>query len=128
MRLKTIKRLLEVVTIVYGAALWVVANYLNPEVLPLGWIAPAFFIVYETVFVGMLGRYEKMTPQWVVYSSMILRGVKFLGVAAMMLVWVMLELPAKQTFLIYTLGYYLLSSLFEGWCVSAYNKERQETK
>lgn len=124
MTFKTTKALLEVVTLIYGAALWALDCWVSPGVLPLGWIAPAFFCVYEGVFVWLFDRYEKMKPQSVVYTSMIMRGVKFLGVAVMMLVWVWLEMPLRSTFLLYTLGFYLLTSLFEGWSVKAYYKNR----
>lgn len=126
MRLRTIKIVMEAATILYGIALLFVARKWAPDMLPLGWISPAFFYIYEVVFVWMLGRYEKMKPQSVISVSMLLRGVKFLGVAAMMLVWVVVGLPAKSPFLLYTLGFYLLTSLFEGWSVSVYNKEKKE--
>lgn len=127
MTFKTTKALLEVVTLIYGAAIWALERWVSPGVLPLGWIAPAFFCVYEGVFVWLFDRYDKMTkPQSVVYASMIMRGVKFLGVAVMMLVWVWLEMPAKNAFLLYTLGFYLLTSLLEGWSVTTYNKERKK--
>jgi hypothetical protein len=124
MRYAVVKKLLEGTTLLYGAAILLVAKLWAPELLPLGWIAPAFFIIYEGVFVWLMDRYERMTSQSVVLTSMILRGVKFLAVAAMMFVWVMLALPAKSPLLLYLLGFYLLSSLFEGWSVAAYNREK----
>lgn len=124
MTFKTTKALLEVVTLIYGASLWALDCWVSPGVLPLGWIAPAFFCVYEGVFVWLFDRYEKMKAQSVVYTSMAMRGVKFLGVAVMMLVWVWLEMPLRSTFLLYTLGFYLVTSLFEGWSVKAYYKNR----
>lgn len=126
MKYKTLKTILEGVTLLYGVAILAVARLWAPEMLPLGWIAPAFFYLYEAVFVWLMGRYERMAPQKILFTSMIIRGVKFLSVAAMMLVWVVCELPAKNTFLFYTLGFYLLTSLFEGWTVTAYNKERDK--
>ena len=126
MKYKTLKALLEGATLLYGVAILVVAHLWAPEVLPLGWIAPAFFYLYEAVFVWLMGRYDKMAPQKIVTTSMIIRGVKFLGVAVMMLVWVACELPAKNAFLLYVLGFYLLTSLFEGWAVTAYYKERDK--
>ncbi len=125
MTFKTAKALLEVATLIYGAAIWALDCWVSPGVLPLGWIAPAFFCVYEGVFVWLFDRYERMKPQSVVYTSMIMRGVKFLGVAVMMLVWVWLEIPERSSFLLYTLGFYLLTSLFEGWSVKEYYKDRK---
>lgn len=116
--------LLEGVVLLYGAAILLVGKMWAPELLPLGWIAPAFFVIYESIFAGLFSRYGKMTPQKMMLTSMILRGVKFLGVAIMMFLWVMLELPDKGAFLMYLLGYYILSSIFESWSVSAYNREK----
>lgn len=118
------KIVLELVTLLYGVAILFAARLWGAEMLPLGWIAPAFFYIYEGVFVWLFGRYEKMKPQKVLVVSMAMRGVKFLAVAAMMFVWVAAKLPAKTPFLLYVLGFYLLTSLCEGWCVTAYNKER----
>lgn len=126
MRYKTLKNILEGVTLLYGVAIVVVARLWAPDILPLGWITPAFFFLYEMVFGWLLGRYEKMSAQGVVTTSLIMRGVKFLGVAVMMLVWVACALPAKNPFLLYTLGFYLLTSLFEGWVVTAYNKQKEK--
>lgn len=125
MSYKSIKVVFEAVVLLYGVAIVAVDRLWAPDLLPLGWIAPAFFVLYDSLFVGLMGRYERMKPERVVLVSMVMRGVKFLAVAAMMFVWVLLALPAKSAFLIYLLGYYLLSSLFEGWSVSAYNKEKQ---
>ena len=121
-----VKTLLEVATLLYGAAILLVGRLWAPEILPLGWVVPAFFVIYEGVFVWLFDRYGKMEPQKVLLTSMILRGVKFLGVAAMMFLWVMLALPEKGAFLIYLLGFYLISSIFEGWSAAAYNKEREQ--
>ena len=118
------KTVLEVATLLYGVAIVLVARLWGAELLPLGWIVPAFFYLYEGAFVWLFGRYEKMQPQKVLIVSMAMRGVKFLAVAAMMLVWEAAELPAKTPFLLYVLGYYLITSLCEGWSVTAYHKER----
>lgn len=118
------KIVLEVATLLYGVAIVLVARLWGAELLPLGWIVPAFFYLYEGTFVWLFGRYEKMQPQKVLVVSMAMRGVKFLAVAAMMLVWVAAELPAKTPFLLYVLGFYLITSLCEGWSVTAYHKER----
>lgn len=118
------KTVLEVSTLLYGVAIVLVARLWGAELLPLGWIVPAFFYLYEGAFVWLFGRYEKMQPQKVLVVSMAMRGVKFLAVAAMMLVWVAAELPAKTPFLLYVLGFYLITSLCEGWSVTAYHKER----
>jgi hypothetical protein len=45
--------------------------------------------------------------------------VKFLSVAVLLLVWVSAELPEKNVALLYTLGFYLLTSLLEGWEATA---------
>ena len=67
----------------------------------------------------LVGRYERMTPQRMLLWSMVMRGVKFLGVAVLLLVWVSAELPEKNVALLYTLGFYLLTSLLEGWEATA---------
>ena len=126
MKHKSTKVILEAATLLYGVGLLAVARLWAPEVMPWGWVAPAFFYIYETVFVWLFSRYGKMKPQSVLLTSMVMRGVKFLGVAAMMLVWVVVELPAKSEFLLYTLGFYLLTSLLEGWSVTTYNKENKQ--
>lgn len=122
MTLKQTKLILEVATILYGMAILLVAKLWGPELLPLGWVAPAFFYIYELAYAFLLGRFEKMNPQKVVFVSLAMRGVKFLSVAAMLLLWVVLELPAKSTFLLYALGFYLLTSLLESLCMKAYAK------
>lgn len=128
MRLKQTKLLLEAVTILYGAAILLVAKIWGPELLPLGWIAPAFFYLYELAYAFLIGKFEKMAPQKVIFASLAMRGVKFLGVAAMLLTWVMVELPEKSLFLLYTLGFYLLTSIFESLCVKVYAKENFNQK
>lgn len=125
MSFNRVKIALEGVTLLYGAAILLVAKLWAPEILPIGWIAPAFFVLYESIFVGLFSRYGKMSGQKVMLTSLIMRGVKFLGVAVMMFLWVMLALPAKSAFLLYLLGFYLLSSLLEGWSVAAYNRENK---
>ena len=126
MKLKETKLLLEAVTIIYGAAILLVAKLWGPELLPLGWIAPAFFYLYELAYAFLIGKFEKMEPQKVIFASLAMRGVKFLAVAAMLLVWVMVELPAKSAFLLYTLGFYLLTSFLESLCVKVYAKEKSK--
>lgn len=111
-------------TTLYGVALPLLKALGSEGYTPLMWITPAFFYLYEVAFVLLMGKYGKMKPQSMVISSMIMRGVKFLSVAAMLLIWVVLELPAKNTFLLYTLGFYLLTSLMESLCVKVYIKER----
>lgn len=125
MTYKTTTDILIAATTLYGIALPLLKTLGAENYTPLMWIAPAFFYLYEAVFVLLMGRYEKMKPQSIVVSSMIMRGVKFLGVAVMMFVWVACALPAKNPFLLYVLGYYLLTSLLEGWVVSTYNKRKE---
>jgi hypothetical protein len=48
-----------------------------------------------------------------------------LVVAAMMLIWVKAGLMGKQHFLIYVLGFYLITSGCEALVVSVYNKSVQ---
>ena len=122
MTLKQTKLILEIATILYGMATLLVAKLWGPELLPLGWVAPAFFYLYELAYAFLVGRFEKMNPQKVVFVSLAMRGVKFLSVAAMLLLWVVLELPAKSTFLLYALGFYLLTSLLESLCMKVYAK------
>ena len=106
-------------TILFGLAVLVIkAKW--PEVWsPVFWITPAFFYLYEVVFMWLLGRYGSMKPDKVLTTSMIMRGVKFLGVAVLLLVWVSAELPEKNVALLYTLGFYLVTSLLEGWEATA---------
>jgi hypothetical protein len=66
-----------------------------------------------------------MKPEKIMLVSMAMRGVKFLAVAVMMFVWTVLDLPQRAPFLIYLLGFYVLSSLLEGWSTSAYNREKK---
>ena len=115
MKHKTTITLLEVVTLIVGVAIVGVRNLWAPELLPVGWIIPAFFYIYEIANVLLIGRYGGMTPQRVLLWSMVMRGVKFLGVAVLLLVWVSAELPEKNVALLYTLGFYLVTSLLEGW-------------
>ena len=119
MKHKTTITLLEVVTLVVGVAIVGVQNLWAPELLPVGWIIPAFFYLYEIANVLLIGRYGGMTPQRVLLWSMVMRGVKFLGVAVLLLVWVSAELPEKNVALLYTLGFYLVTSLLEGWEATA---------
>ncbi len=119
MKHKTTITLLEVVTLVVGVAIVGVRNLWAPELLPVGWIIPAFFYLYEIANVLLIGRYGGMTPQRVLLWSMVMRGVKFLGVAVLLLVWVSAELPEKNVALLYTLGFYLVTSLLEGWEATA---------
>lgn len=119
MKHKTTITLLEVVTLVVGVAIVGARNLWAPELLPVGWIIPAFFYLYEIANVLLIGRYGCMTPQRVLLWSMVMRGVKFLGVAVLLLVWVSAELPEKNVALLYTLGFYLVTSLLEGWEATA---------
>ncbi len=126
MRYKTVANALISATVLYGVALPLMKTLGADSYTLLMWIAPAFFYLYESVFVWLVGRYERMKPQKVLTTSLAMRGIKFLGVAVMMFVWVALRLPAKTEFLLYTLGYYLLTSLFEGWVAKAYGKEMSD--
>ncbi|MBO7198303.1 MAG: hypothetical protein J6V28_05875 [Tidjanibacter sp.] len=119
MKHKTTITLLEVVTLIAGVAIVGVRDLWAPQLLPVGWIIPAFFYLYEIANVLLVGRYERMTPQRMLLWSMVMRGVKFLGVAVLLLVWVSAELPEKNVALLYTLGFYLLTSLLEGWEATA---------
>lgn len=123
MRYKTAVNALISVTVLYGLVLPLMKMIGPDSYTLLMWIAPAFFYLYESVFAWLVGRYKSMKPQKVLTISLAMRGAKFLGVAVMMFVWVALRLPAKTEFLLYTLGYYLLTSLFEGWVARAYGKE-----
>lgn len=123
MKLKTAINILIAATVLYGIGLPMVKVWWPESFTPLMWIAPALFYVFEAVYSIVLPRQARMKPQKAVVCSMILRGVKFLSVAVMMFVWVAVRLPGKNVFLLYTLGYYLLTSLFEGWAMTAYAKE-----
>lgn len=125
MSFRVIKGLFEAALLLYGAAIVAVERLWAPGLLPLGWIAPAFFVLYDGVFIWLFGRYERMKPEKIMLVSMAMRGVKFLAVAVMMFVWTVLDLPQRAPFLIYLLGFYVLSSLLEGWSTSAYNREKK---
>jgi hypothetical protein len=125
MSFRVIKGLFEVALLLYGAAIVAVERLWAPGLLPLGWIAPAFFVLYDGAFIWLFGRYERMKPEKIMLVSMAMRGVKFLAVAVMMFVWTVLDLPQRAPFLIYLLGFYVLSSLLEGWSTSAYNREKK---
>lgn len=125
MSFRVIKGLFEAALLLYGAAIVAVERLWAPGLLPLGWIAPAFFVLYDGAFIWLFGRYERMKPEKIMLVSMAMRGVKFLAVAVMMFVWTVLDLPQRAPFLIYLLGFYVLSSLLEGWSTSAYNREKK---
>ena len=118
--------ILVAVTVLYGINLPMVKVWWPESFTPLMWIAPAFFYIYEMAFCIVSGRQRKMKPQAVITSSMILRGVKFLGVAVMMLVWVKLGLEGKNVMLLYLLIYYLLTSVGEAVVASAISKASDE--
>ncbi len=125
MSFRVIKGLFEAALLLFGAAIVAVERLWAPGLLPLGWIAPAFFVLYDGAFIWLFGRYERMKPEKIMLVSMAMRGVKFLAVAVMMFVWTVLDLPQRAPFLIYLLGFYVLSSLLEGWSTSAYNREKK---
>ena len=68
--------------------------------------------------------YKQMKADKVLTTSMIMRGVKFIGVAALMVVYVKLGLAGKIHFLLYTLIYYILTSACETWLVRVYNQTK----
>lgn len=125
MSFRVIKGLFEAALLLFGAAIVAVERLWAPGLLPLGWIAPAFFVLYDGAFIWLFERYERMKPEKIMLVSMAMRGVKFLAVAVMMFVWTVLDLPQRAPFLIYLLGFYVLSSLLEGWSTSAYNREKK---
>ena len=114
------------VTVLYGIHLPMVKVWWPESFTPLMWIGPAFFYIYEVAFCIVSGRQRKMKPQRVITLSMILRGVKFLGVAVMMLAWVKLGLEGKNVMLLYLLGFYILTSVCEALVVNAINKATDE--
>lgn len=125
MKVGTVKILLLEVALLYGAAIVLAAHLWGPELVRLGWIVPTFFILYESVYALLLGRFGTMEANKVALYSLALRGVKFVGVAVIMLVWVWTDQPCRGLFLIYTLIYYLLTSLFEGWATATLNKNNR---
>lgn len=114
------------VTVFYGINLPMVKVWWPESFTPLMWIGPAFFYIYEIVFCIITGRQRKMKPQSIIISSMIMRGVKFLCVAAMMLVWVKLGLAGKNVMLLYILIYYILTSIGEAVVANSINKATDE--
>lgn len=127
MKPKTANEITLFATILFGVAVLAI-KAMWPEVYtPVFWVVPAFFYIYEMVFVWLLGRYDRMKAEKVLATSMIMRGVKFLGVAALMVVYVRLGLAGKTHFLLYTLLYYILTSTCESWAVSVYNKNKEQS-
>lgn len=124
MKLDRMRNITIFATILYGLLVLAVKTLWPEAYTPVFWVVPAFFYIYEVAFLWFLERYDRMKPEKVLTTSMILRGVKFLGVAALMVVYVRLGLAGKIHFLLYTLIYYILTSACETWTVGAYNKER----
>lgn len=123
MKLKTAKALYEALDIVYIAALFVIERLMPDAFHWMYWVAGLFFALYVEAFLYLLRRYPTMSGQKMMVWSMAMRGVKFLGTMALMLVFVWaIEMP-KEPFLIYVLGCYLLSSLMESLCAKAYSRE-----
>lgn len=113
-----------VFTILYGSLVLLVRKVWPEVYTPVWWVVPGFFYIYEMVFLWLLGRYEKMKPERVLTTSMIMRGVKFLGVAALMVIYVKLGLAGKIHFLLYTLIFYILTSACETWAVKSFNNHK----
>lgn len=126
MKLETKRELSTAAVIIYGSLVMVVKKVWPEDYSPVFWVVPAFFYIYEVVFLWLLERSKNMTPEKILTSSMIMRGVKFLGVAAIMLIYVKLGLEGKKLFLLYTLIFYIITSLCETWLVGAANKEREK--
>ncbi|MDY3978518.1 MAG: hypothetical protein SOZ00_00625 [Tidjanibacter sp.] len=119
---KTARYAAEAATLLFGLLL-VVVRFAFPENYHWQfWIAPAFFYLYETVFVVLLDRFESMKPQTRVAVLLATRGVKFIGVAALMVTYILAVKTGKNFFLIYTLFYYLVTSVFETMAVAAQNR------
>ena len=126
MKQENTNNILICTAIIYGlVGLQVIKGGFPDAYTPLMWIVPSFFYIYEGAFAILVNRFKRMKPQGVVTAMMIMRGVKFLVVAAMMLIWVKAGLVGKQHFLIYVLGFYLITSGCEALVVSAYNKSVQ---
>ena len=128
MKPKTASEITLFAAILFGVGVLAVKALWPEAYTPVFWVVPAFFYIYEMVFVWLLGRYDKMKAEKVLTTSMIMRGVKFLGVAALMVIYVRLGLTGKSAFLLYTLIYYILTSACESWVVGVHNKNKQQTE
>lgn len=112
------------ITVLYGVLVMAIAKVWPEAYTPVMWVVPSFFYIYEAVFLWLLGRYKQMKADKVLTTSMIMRGVKFIGVAALMVIYVKLGLAGKIHFLLYTLIYYILTSACETWLVKVYNQTK----
>lgn len=128
MKPKTASEITLFAAILFGVGVLAVKALWPEAYTPVFWVVPAFFYIYEVVFVWLLGRYDKMKAEKVLTTSMIMRGVKFLGVAALMVIYVKLGLAGKTIFLLYTLIYYILTSACESWVVGVHNKNKQQAE
>lgn len=128
MKPKTASEITLFAAILFGVGVLAVKALWPEAYTPVFWVVPAFFYIYEVVFVWLLGRYNKMKAEKVLTTSMIMRGVKFLGVAALMVIYVKLGLAGKTIFLLYTLIYYILTSACESWVVGVHNKNKQQAE
>ena len=128
MKPKTASEITLFAAILFGVGVLAVKALWPEAYTPVFWVVPAFFYIYEVVFVWLLGRYDKMKAEKVLTTSMIMRGVKFLGVAALMVIYVKLGLAGKTIFLLYTLIYYILTSACESWVVGVHNKNKHQAE
>ncbi|MBQ2797647.1 MAG: hypothetical protein IJF01_07945 [Tidjanibacter sp.] len=124
MKLESVRDVTMAITVLYGVLVMAIAKVWPEAYTPVMWVVPGFFYIYEVVFLWLLGRYKQMKADKVLTTSMIMRGVKFIGVAALMVVYVKLGLAGKIHFLLYTLIYYILTSACETWLVKAYNQTK----
>ena len=63
MKPKTANEITLFATIIFGVAVLAI-KAMWPEVYtPVFWVVPAFFYIYEMVFVWLLGRYDKMKAE-----------------------------------------------------------------
>ncbi len=126
MKLERVRDITMAITLLYGVQVMTVAKVWPEAYTPVMWVVPAFFYLYEAVFLWLLGRYKQMKADKVLTTSMIMRGVKFIGVAALMVIYVKLGLAGKIHFLLYTLIYYILTSVCETWLVKVHNQTKEK--
>jgi len=109
--------------IICGVALLSVRALWPTEYTPAFWSAPILITLYDAVFVWITGRFDRYPTTKIFNVSLILRGAKFLVVATLMLIYATAAKRGVNTFLLYTLIYYIVTMVFETLTIAAYNKK-----
>ncbi len=109
--------------IICGVALLSVRALWPTEYTTAFWSAPILITLYDAVFVWIAGRFDRYPTTKIFNISLILRGAKFLVVATLMLIYATAAKRGVNTFLLYTLIYYIVTMVFETLTIAAYNKK-----